>query len=105
MQNPGRDAGFFVCLDWEPIANYWLVIPGRVSSREPGIHNHRARWPITSVERFEMKRINHQEAYSFDAACPSHAGLFFSRLLRAEIGIHPHCRGVVAPLCAGEFMA
>jgi hypothetical protein len=39
-------------------------------------------------ERFEMKRINHQEAYSFDGAFTNQAEEYFSRLRRAEIGIH-----------------
>ncbi len=39
-------------------------------------------------ERFEVKRINHQEAYSLDGACTNMAEEYFSRLRRAEIGIH-----------------
>jgi hypothetical protein len=41
-------------------------------------------------ERFEGKRINHQEAYSKDNACTNWAEEFFSRMCRAEIGIHHH---------------
>ena len=44
-------------------------------------------------ERFEMKRINHQEAYSLDGACTNWAEEYFSRLRRAEIGIHHHIAG------------
>jgi hypothetical protein len=44
-------------------------------------------------DRFEMKRINHQEAYSFDGACTNQAEEYFSRLRRAEIGIHHHIAG------------
>jgi len=44
-------------------------------------------------ERFEMKRINHLEAYSADGACTNQAELFFSRMRRAEIGIHHHVAG------------
>lgn len=44
-------------------------------------------------ERFEVKRINHQEAYSQDGACTNWAEEFFSRLRRAEIGIHHHIAG------------
>ena len=36
-------------------------------------------------ERFEMKRINHQEAYSLDGACTNYAEEYFSRLRRAEV--------------------
>ena len=44
-------------------------------------------------ERFEMKRINHQEAYSLNGACTNQAEEYFSRLRRAEIGIHHHIAG------------
>ena len=43
--------------------------------------------------RFEMKRINHQEAYSLDEACTNWAEEFFSRMRRAEIGHHHHIAG------------
>ena len=44
-------------------------------------------------ERFETKRINHQEAYSLDGACTNQAEEYFPRLRRAEIGIHHHIAG------------
>ena len=44
-----------------------------------------------SVSR--VKRINHQEAYSLDGACTNMAEGYFSRLRRAEIGIHHHIAG------------
>lgn len=43
--------------------------------------------------RFEMKRVNHQEAYSLDGACTNWAEEFFSRMRRAEIGHHHHIAG------------
>ena len=43
--------------------------------------------------RYEMKRINHEEAYSLDGACTNDAESFFSRLRRAEIGHHHHIAG------------
>ena len=43
--------------------------------------------------RYEMKRINHEEAYSMDGACTNDAESFFSRLRRAEIGHHHHIAG------------
>ena len=43
--------------------------------------------------RFEMKRINHDLAYSLDGACTNMAESFFSRLRRAEIGHHHHVAG------------
>jgi len=44
-------------------------------------------------ERFEVKRINHQEPCSLDGACSNWAERYFSRLRRAEIGIHHHSAG------------
>jgi transposase-like protein len=43
--------------------------------------------------RFEMKRVNHEQAYSKDGACTNMAEEFFSRLRRAEIGHHHHIAG------------
>ena len=40
--------------------------------------------------RFEMRRINHQEAYSLDGVFTNWAESYFSRLRRAEIGHHHH---------------
>jgi transposase-like protein len=45
-------------------------------------------------DRFEMKRINHEEAYSLDGACTNWAEEFFSRMRRAEIGHHHHISGI-----------
>jgi len=42
---------------------------------------------------FPIKRINHQQAYSMDGACTNQAESFFSRVRRAEIGIHHHIAG------------
>jgi len=44
-------------------------------------------------ERFEVKRINHQEAHSLDGACTNQTEEFFSHLRRAEIGIYHHIAG------------
>jgi transposase-like protein len=43
--------------------------------------------------RFEMKRVNHDQAYSLDGACTNWAEEFFSRMRRAEIGHHHHIAG------------
>ncbi|WP_375464456.1 IS1595 family transposase [uncultured Methylobacterium sp.] len=44
--------------------------------------------------RYEMKRINHQQAYSADGACTNMAEEYFSRLRRGEMGHHHHISGV-----------
>jgi transposase-like protein len=43
--------------------------------------------------RYEMKRINHQEAYSLDGACTNQAESYFSRLRRGEMGHFHHVSG------------
>ena len=43
--------------------------------------------------RFEMKRIDHQVAYSLDGACTNMAESYFSRLRRGEMGHHHHIAG------------
>jgi transposase-like protein len=43
--------------------------------------------------KYEMKRINHQEAYSLNGACTNMAEEYFSRLRRAEVGHHHHIAG------------
>ena len=42
---------------------------------------------------FEMKRIDHSQAYSLDGACTNIAEEYFSRLRRAEAGHHHHIAG------------
>ncbi len=44
-------------------------------------------------KRFEVRRINHQEADSLDGACTNWAEEFFSGMRRAEIGRHHHISG------------
>jgi ISXO2-like transposase domain len=41
-------------------------------------------------ECFQVKTIDHQKAYSLNGACTHMAEEYFSRLRRAEIGIHHH---------------
>lgn len=53
--------------------------------------------------RFLTKRINHSEAYSADGACTNMAESFFSRLRRAEVGIHHHIAGQYLGAYAGEM--
>lgn len=53
--------------------------------------------------RFLTKRINHSEAYSDGEACTNQAESFFSRLRRAEIGIHHHIAGPYLSAYASEM--
>ena len=52
---------------------------------------------------FPIKRINHQKAYSKDGACTNAAESFFSRLRRAEIGIHHRIAGDYLDAYAAEM--
>ena len=53
--------------------------------------------------RYETKRINHSLAYSNGDACTNQAESFFSRLRRAEIGIHHHVAGPYLDIYANEM--
>jgi ISXO2-like transposase domain len=57
-------------------------------------------------DRFEMKRINHQEAYFFEGACTNSAEEYFQPPAPCGNRHSPsHCWRVSAPLRAGKFMA
>lgn len=51
---------------------------------------------------FPIKRINHKAAYSLDGACTNQAESFFSRMRRAETGIHHHIAGYYLSAYASE---
>jgi transposase-like protein len=53
--------------------------------------------------KFLTKRINHAEAYSTAEACTNQAESFFSRIRRAEIGIHHHIAGPYLAAYAAEM--
>jgi ISXO2-like transposase domain len=52
--------------------------------------------------QYEMRRVNHDEAYSFGGACTNWAEEFFSRMRRAEQGHHHHIAGPYLLRCAQE---
>jgi ISXO2-like transposase domain len=51
--------------------------------------------------QYEMKRINHEEAYSLGGACTNWAEEFFSRMRRAEQGHHHHIAGPASLFARG----
>jgi transposase-like protein len=53
--------------------------------------------------RYLTKRINHSQSYSDGDACTNQAESFFSRLRRAEIGIHHHIAGPYLNAYANEM--
>ncbi len=67
------------------------------------IHADEARAWNNLHAKFDMKRINHSEAYSKDGACTNQAESFFSRLRRAELGHHHHISGVYLDRYAREM--
>lgn len=74
----------------ESAALGWIksrLLPGTVLNADEA-----ASWDALS-SKYEMRRINHQEAYSDGEACTNMAESFFSRIRRAEIGHHHHVSG------------
>jgi transposase-like protein len=67
------------------------------------VHADEARHWDALHSRYLTKRINHQESYSTDEACTNDAESFFSRIRRAEIGIHHHISGAYLDKYAAEM--
>ena len=62
--------------------------------------------PVTCIHAtYEMKRINHREAYSENGACTNQAESYISRLRRAEIGQHHRIAGLPWPICRRDGVA
>jgi transposase-like protein len=73
------------------------VVPGSTIYADEASH-----WDALEA-RFLTKRINHSEAYSTTDACTNMAESFFSRIRRAEIGIHHHIAGPYLNAYAAEM--
>ncbi len=52
---------------------------------------------------FDMRRVNHSVAFSMDGACTNQAESFFSRIRRAEIGVHHRISGHLLHRYASEM--
>jgi transposase-like protein len=61
-----------------------------------------SHWDVLAI-KYDTKRINHQEAYSLDGACTNMAESYFSRLRRAEQGVHHHVAGPYLDAYANEM--
>ena len=62
-----------------------------------------SHWDVLAAN-FPIKRVNHQVEYSAaDGACTNQAESYFSRLRRAEIGIHHHVAGTYLQAYATEM--
>lgn len=77
-------------------------IMGRVQTGATIHADEASHWDHLEAH-FLTKRINHSEAYSLDGACTNMAESFFSRLRRAETGIHHHIAGRYLAAYAGEM--
>jgi hypothetical protein len=73
------------------------VAPGSIVHADEATH-----WDALHA-RFLTKRINHSVSYSDGVACTNQAESFFSRLRRAEIGIHHHVAGPYLSAYASEM--
>jgi ribosomal protein L37AE/L43A/transposase-like protein len=86
---------------------------GKESDAIPAIRQHVASGTIIHADEsrawdvlhasYDTKRINHSVAYSRDGACTNQAESFFSRLRRAEFGIHHHMSGKYLSAYANEM--
>ena len=70
-------------------------VPFVLGNVKPGstIHADEAGHWDQLEAKYLTKRINHSEAYSTPESCTNMAESFFSRIRRAEIGIHHHIAG------------
>lgn len=81
------------------------ALPAIVQQVEIGATVHAdeaAHWDALH-SRYVTKRINHSQSYSDGEACTNQAESFFSRLRRAEIGIHHHIAGPYLNAYAAEM--
>lgn len=94
----GRTAAFVSKSEAESVAQVATTIKegSMVHADESAGWNSLSAW-------FETKRINHQLAYSLDGACTNQAESYFSRLRRAEIGVHHHVAGPYLEAYAREM--
>lgn len=67
-------------------------IKGRIA-KETTVHADESNAWNDLHARYEMKRINHEIAYSDNGACTNQAESFFSRMRRGELGHHHHIAG------------
>lgn len=95
-QREGRTLPFALTSEAEGVS----LVRNRVAKGSIVHADEAASWDDLHA-RYEMKRINHQVAYSLDGACTNLAESFFSRLRRAEWGQHHH----IGTLYLGRYAA
>jgi transposase-like protein len=79
-------------------------VPFIISRVAPGstVHSDEGRSWDCLHDHYEMKRINHQIAYSL-VACTNQAESYFARLRRSEIGVHHYISGPYLDRYAAEM--
>lgn len=95
-QREGRTLPFALTSEAEGVS----MVKNRVAKGTIVHADEAASWDDLHA-RYEMKRINHQVAYSLDGACTNGAESYFSRLRRAEWGQHHH----IGALYLGRYAA
>jgi transposase-like protein len=78
------------------------VLQNRIATGSTVYADEASHWDQLHA-RFNTKRINHSLAYSDGEGCTNMAESFFSRLRRAEIGIHHHIAGPYLAAYAAEM--
>lgn len=97
-ERDGRTLPFIARTEAAGVATVAATVqPGSIIYADEASH-----WDALEA-RFLTKRINHSEAYSTADACTNMAESFFSRIRRAEIGIHHHIAGPYIAAYASEM--
>ncbi len=78
------------------------VLHDRIAPGSTVFADEAAHWDQLHA-RFNTKRINHSLAYSDSEGCTNMAESFFSRLRRAEVGMHHHIAGPYLAAYAAEM--
>jgi transposase-like protein len=94
----GRTLAFVVGKESDGVA----IIRQRVAS-ETVLHSDESHGWNRLHASYEMKRVNHSVAYSQDGVDTNQAESFFSRLRRAELGVHHRIAGRLLGQYANEM--
>src|SRR5208282_3595100 len=76
-----------------PVQRQRVVQPVRLVRRHRHPRHHEANPWNDLHAKYEVARIDHQQAYSLNGVYSNGAESFFSRLRRAEMGYHHHVSG------------
>lgn len=97
-ERKGRTLSFVFNKESDAVPTIRSVVPFGAT-----IHADETRQWDSLHAHYDMKRINHSEAFSRDGACTNQAESFFSRLRRSEFGIHHRISGKYLNSYASEM--